>query len=303
MAEEKSLLAYLVPKLTTSLEDTATEALAFILNKSALCRDALNSLLRDGDFSLAPIVLVRTQVSYPDGQRPDMVGYDGSRVARLLVESKFWAELQPDQAIGYFSKLDASGPGVLLFIAPEVRGKTLWSEITRQMASPEYGLRLVGVERIGQMRRARIDGSDNRLELVSWTLLLDHLAAAVQGGTSVASDIHQLPSLAQREDEEAFQPLHQEEFAPALPRRLRALHRLIDDVILRAEGQGLVTTAGRASAAQRDGYGRYFQFTAVPGDMLLCVDLSLWTARADTPIWLRMSKEVHPEGLLDRFPN
>ena len=89
MAEEKSLLAYLVPKLTTSLEDTATEALAFILNKSALCRDALNSLLRDGDFSLAPIALVRTQISYPYGQRPDMVGYDGSRVARLLVESNF----------------------------------------------------------------------------------------------------------------------------------------------------------------------------------------------------------------------
>ena len=164
------------------------------------------------------------------------------------------------------------------------------------------GWRLVGVERIGPMRRASVGGSEKRLVLLSWTLLLDHLAAAVQGDTSVASDIHQLRSLAQQQDEEAFQPLHQAEFAPALPRRLRALHRLIDDVIVRAEDQGLVTTAGRISAAQREGYGRYFQFTAIRGDILLCVDLSLWAARGDTPIWLRLSKDVHPERLLDRFP-
>lgn len=87
MLEERSLLAHLVPRLTASVENTATEALSFILNKSAECRAALNELLRDGDFSLAPIARVRTQVVYPDGQRPDLVGYDNGSVAILLVES------------------------------------------------------------------------------------------------------------------------------------------------------------------------------------------------------------------------
>ena len=35
MVQESSLLAHLVPRLTNRGEDTATDALAFILNKSA----------------------------------------------------------------------------------------------------------------------------------------------------------------------------------------------------------------------------------------------------------------------------
>ena len=51
MAEATTLLAYLVPRLTNRVEDAATDSLAFILNKSAPCRRALDRLLQDGDFS------------------------------------------------------------------------------------------------------------------------------------------------------------------------------------------------------------------------------------------------------------
>ena len=51
MPQESTLLAYLVPRLTSSVEDTATDALAFILNKSPACRDALGLLLSEADRS------------------------------------------------------------------------------------------------------------------------------------------------------------------------------------------------------------------------------------------------------------
>ena len=34
MADNDTLLAYLIPKLTSKVEDSATEALAYVLNKS-----------------------------------------------------------------------------------------------------------------------------------------------------------------------------------------------------------------------------------------------------------------------------
>ena len=46
MAEDTTMLAHLVPRLTGRVEDTATDSLAFILNKSAPCRGALDRLLQ-----------------------------------------------------------------------------------------------------------------------------------------------------------------------------------------------------------------------------------------------------------------
>ena len=137
MAEATGLLAYLVPRLTSRVEDTATDALAFILNKSAVCRRALDHLLLDGDFNLEPIDRVETQVTYQDGSRPDLAGYDRKGVKRLLVEAKFWAALGQQQASGYFGQLEETGPGMLLFIAPDSRIETLWDEIRRQMEGDE----------------------------------------------------------------------------------------------------------------------------------------------------------------------
>ena len=126
MGQESTLLAYLVPRLTNRGEDTATDALAFILNKSAACRGALDLLLRDDNFNLEPMTSFQTQVTCQDRSRPDMVGYDRSGGKRLLVESKFWASLLQGQASGYFGQLEEAGPGVLLFIAPGTRIETLW---------------------------------------------------------------------------------------------------------------------------------------------------------------------------------
>ena len=46
MVAETTLLAYLVPRLTSRGEDTATDALAFVLTQSSACREAMDLLLR-----------------------------------------------------------------------------------------------------------------------------------------------------------------------------------------------------------------------------------------------------------------
>ena len=78
----------------------------------------------------------------------------------------------------------------------------------------------------------------------------------------VASDIRQLRGLAQRQDDEAFQPMKTAEFSPSVPRRLQGLNRLIDDVVdSRGCPEGWMSVEGFRATAQRDGYGRYFGFT------------------------------------------
>ena len=310
MAQEPTLLAHLVPRLTNQVEDAATDALAFILNKSEACRGVLDDLLRSRDFEPEPIDRVETQVTYEDGSRPDMIGYDGDDCKRLLVESKFWASLLEGQASGYFGQLEDDGPGVLLFIAPDSRIETLWAEIRRQMESgeeEEEGVQLEVLATPRRTRRAKVQGSDKQLVLTSWTHLLDTMATAVAGDSTVASDIKQLRGLARHQDEAAFLPIHPEEFGLALPRRIRGLNQLIDDVVT-AHGvpQGWMTTKGLQVRAQKEGYGRYFAFTNVPGWLFLGVDYSLWAAKGHTPLWLMIDRKVpaqhrHHAGQ-DTFP-
>ena len=274
MTQESTLLAHLVPRLTSGVEDAATDALAFILNKSPACRDALNRLLGEGEGSYRVDALTSfdTQATYKDGSRPDMVGYDQGGGKRLLVESKFWATLLEGQASGYFDQLEDGGPGVLLFIAPTTRLEILWGEITRQMESGPDEVKLEGVETSNQMHGARVMGpdyQDKRLMLVSWPLLLDRLAAAVPPDSLVASDIRQLRGLAQREDDEAFQPIKTAEFSPSVPRRLQWLNRLVDDVVdSRGCREGWMSVEGLRATAQRDGYGRYFRFRTDRGEVI-----------------------------------
>ena len=70
MPQESSLLAYLVPRLTSRVEDTATDALAFILSKSPACRGVLGLLLREGEesYHFDALTSFDTQVTYEVGK-------------------------------------------------------------------------------------------------------------------------------------------------------------------------------------------------------------------------------------------
>ena len=142
------------------------------------------------------------------------------------------------------------------------------------------------------------DYQDKRLILVSWPMLLDRLAANVPPDSLVAADIGQLLGLAQREDDEAFQPINTAEFSPSVPRRLQWLNRLIDDVVdSRGRPERWMSVRHLRAVGQRDGYGRYFRFRTdlgevIPGDLFLCVNYRLWATSDDTPLWLQIGVDV-----------
>ena len=296
MASKTSLMAHLVPTLTPQVENAATEALAYILNSSSECMTALNDLLQEGGFAIEPIARVGTQVTYEDGSRPDMAGYDKNGVTRLLVEAKFWAALLGGQASWYARLLDQPGPAMLLFICPEVRIPTLWAEIERQMGKKDT---LDRIDSASGVRRARViwsEPSDTELQLalIGWVRLLDKMDA-LAADDIVQSDIRQLQGLARAQGDQLFLPIRSEELSPSLARRMVWYARLVDDVVdAKGVPQGWLSVKGLQATSRRWGYGRYFRYpdSSIARDMWFGINLGLWAEEADTPLWLGMYEPI-----------
>ncbi len=298
MAADSTLLAYLVPRVTHSTENTAIEALGYILSQSAACRGALRDVLRSGGSEIGPIARVATEVSGEKGGRPDLAGFDEHGRERMLIEVKFWAGLQPGQPNAYLERLiqsNATGPSALLFVAPAARLETLWAEVQRRAEAME-------VESSGasDLKSAVVGGGDCRLMLTSWAALLGRMAAraAEAGESAVESDIRQLRGLANRMDEDAFLPLQSEEFAPEFPRRMRGLRRLIDDATYRGRKSGWISTSGLMVTPRRSGYGRYLRLFGSAGAWF-GVDFNRWAERGDTPLWVIFNKKQSVVSLGD----
>ena len=283
MANSDTLMAYLIPRLTVQVENAATEALSYILNRSPRSMQALNDLLREGGFGIEPITRVETQVTYEDGSRPDMAGYDKDNVKRLLVEAKFYAALLQDQASGYAQQFDEPGPAVLLFICPEVRIPTLWASIKQQIGKQ---WELATIDSPSGGRRARLIGTELQLVLVSWVRLLERMDD-LAGDDIVRSDIRQLRGLAQVQDAQEFLPIRSEELSPGLAHREVWYRQLVDDVIdAHGVSDGWMHVQGLRATPQWYGYGRYFRFSGVEWIFWFGVNHERWARNGDTPLWL-----------------
>ena len=290
MTDHATLMAYLVPRLTKQVENAATEALGYILNRSPGPMRVLNDLLREGGFDVGLITRVETQVTHEDGSRPDMAGYDENNLKRLLVEAKFGAALLEGQASEYARQLDQPGPATLLFIAPEVRIPTLWIEIERQMAMEG---RLEPIDSPPGVRRARVawtEPGDTELQLVlaSWVRLLERMDA-LGGDEGVKSDIRQLLGLADEQDAQVFLPIHTEELSPDIGRRAVSYNQLVDDAVdAKGVPESWMSIEGLAATAQRYGYGRYLRFSGLDGYFWFGANHERWAVSGDTPLWLRV---------------
>ncbi len=238
MSDERSLLAHLVPRLTRGVENAATDALAFILNKSSSAMNVLADMVSTSECQLPPLRYAKTQVTLPDKSRLDLVGYDGDGSMRLVIESKFWAPLLAGQASGYIRHLPSDGPAMLLFVAPLIRHETLRIKIERQFAeasglslNPSLDVRKMWVADVidTQSRAAR-----KRVALMSWEALLAGLENA---DPSVEGDIQQLRGLAAEQDQVAFTPLHPEDLGASIPRRIMSFCDLIDGVVSRGKSE------------------------------------------------------------------
>ena len=130
----KLLLGHLVLRFASSPENVATEALAFILDKSPTTRHELSDFLRASGVKLPDDLVFRTQVVGNDATIPDLVGSKADWREFLIVESKFWAGLTGNQPVSYLKRLSRHGGGLLLFVAPEQRRATLWPKLLRRCA-------------------------------------------------------------------------------------------------------------------------------------------------------------------------
>ncbi|WP_420446365.1 hypothetical protein [Candidatus Poriferisodalis sp.] len=307
MPDNHSLLAHLVPKLTRGVEDAATDALAFILNKSEPCRAALVELVSGGDRQLMPVENAKTQVSPSDSkERLDLVAYDSAGLMRLIIESKFWAVLRDGQACGYVRHLSSDGPAMLLFVAPNARLDTLWVKIERQLKGA-LDLELGPARAVGKMTVvdvADVPGAKKFVALMSWDTLLKGLDHA---DPSMNANVRQLHGLALAQDEVAFTPLHAADLDATIARRIMGFNRIVNGVVRRGTSDGWMTIKGMRAAPKADGHMRFVGFDHADGrgpiGLALCVSLSHWAERGTTPLWLRIwhKQPIDLEALSDRL--
>ena len=286
-----SLLAHVAWKFPGQTETLATEALGYILSRSVAAREALRETLKTGGADVAPLTRVATEVIGKKDERLDLVAFDEHGSERVLIEVKFWAGLTDNQPETYMKRLPRDGePAVLLFVAPEQRLVTLWAEIRRRAeALCELGAD-AGIE---GLKSVMVDGSPRRLMLTSWRRLLAAMSsrAGMDGDSSAEQDILQLGALCERQDRDAFLPLRPEEFAPAFPRRMRDMQKLVTDATALARRRGFVDTKGLNVVAKAHGYGRYLR---IGKEDTWCgawfgVHTGLWVRQKETPLWLTFS--------------
>ncbi len=248
MSGAGSLLAHLASRLTGRTETLATEALGYILDRSVATRRALRAMVSEGVYDVGEIVSARTEVAGDENERVDLVGFDADGDERVLVEAKFWAGLTDHQPRTYLARLAAGDrvekPSVLLFVAPERRLETLWTELRRRV--PDGTFEEGPAVPAAPKHSARLKGGPHRLMLTSWRSLLRGMAsrATEDGDTAAERDLAQLLALCEREDEDAFLPLRSDEFGPEIPRRLRNLRRLVDEATTEARKKGFAQTEG-----------------------------------------------------------
>lgn len=256
-----SLLGHLAWRFPGATEDIATEALQYILSKQEGARTALADLLRSGGAHPEPMDCFDTQRVYQGTKKPDLVAFNKGKEV-LLVESKFWATLTPNQPNGYLRLMmkDLRDAKNLLFIAPEARQDELWEELREQAAKK---FQLSGERAADRVRSAAVGSSGHRLMLTSWDALLDRIEHSMKRrGTDEDPDLRQLRGLcAPASDEEPLACVDPEELST-----VDDYKAFLANAVALAASRGIISTEGLAYGAPSAGHGRYFHFVNAAGE-------------------------------------
>lgn len=194
---QHSLLAHVAPRLTTQFENLATESLLYLLEQYSEARVAFVDLASTVGYVGPRDLTFATQVHMEYGSIPDLVGTTEGGTNVLLVESKFWASLTPNQPTGYLNRLPQNGEGMVLFIAPERRYEELWQQLVARCNSEGFEIS----DETGESPTwcvART--SKGRVAFVSWSFALGHLEGRLEkaGQDRGAHEVWQLRGLCQR---------------------------------------------------------------------------------------------------------
>lgn len=287
MSTRSTLFAHItLTKLGSQREDTAVEALGYILSNSAEARKALADTLKEGGIEVGPIDRVETWETGSEGEIPDLVGFDDKGEKQVLIEAKFWADLTPNQPNQYLKQLledRQDGPAALLFVAPKARLDLLWPELC-ELAEKKFELTVIS--KSGPVRSATIKNDSHHLQLTSWSTLLENMGTAACGvdDREVAADVRQLRGLTDRMDGDAYLPLRPEDLRSASAMYMLEVAHLIDDATHHARQNFWINTEGVKATPQRRGYGRFVSIGGVV--TWFGIHTEGWAQYSDTPLWL-----------------
>ena len=255
------ILGHLAQRFAVSEENLATEALTWLLRRSAAARAALVGLVRAIGVDVPDELTFIGQVGNPDTGRPDVVGLDASSQERLLIEAKFAAALTDQQPRGYLKRLPPDVDGILLVVAPTARLATLWVELLR--AVPELAPAAPSPSAVPAAGVLSVKATAyTTLALVSWRSLVSRVLDALRTAdeASLARDAEQLLALTETMDSVAFAPLRPGDLTTRTARQIAQLHPIIDSARRRIAADSLAAEPyGNRASHGRIFYGWYTQ--------------------------------------------
>lgn len=282
-----SVLAHVVLGGAIQNEPAATQALAYILKSPDIAR-AFVGMLCDANIEFEP-GRIEAELAHEDGQ-PDLTIHDTDGRVRVFVENKFWAPLTPAQPVSYLGELPEAPPSALVFVVPDQRVATVWSELMDRCK--EAGLDWANAPGEGSVMRARV--GCKTISVTSWEYVLKRLLDAADSGKldSLARDIRQLQGLASKMNLEAFLPLRDGEASDQeATRRLINYMGLINSVVNELVSTEIVDVKGLNRTATFDYIGRYFR---VHGqfELWLGISFEVWRDQGISPLWLSFSRKT-----------
>ena len=308
MSTNTTLFAHIANrKLKRQIEDTAVEALGYILSSSPTARNLLQNILREGCTQINSISRVETWGKDEKGAIPDLVCFDEDGTKHVLIEAKFWARLtkyQPNQYLNQLQQDRQDRPAALLFVAPKSRLYSLWPELCERVKKKEPKFELAIDSDSGDLRTASIGGGKHRLLLTSWAALLERMETqACEARDTVAlGDIKQLRGLTNRADPDLSLPWSPGELGSEFARRMEGLRRLVDDSISCGRSAGFLKPKSVA-AGGGGGYGRQIQLGGVAAGF--GIEIFAWARYCNTPLWLRFGRDKYGQlkqaGLTDEM--
>ena len=280
MANSSSLLSLIAQNDARGLEDAATDALRFVLSRSASARLALSEFLADSHGPL-PIAKVQTWAETAHGAVPDLACYDCDDNLVAFVESKFWASLTHHQPVTYWRELPDDRPAVLLFLAPDYRvdAGPLWNELVSRLQ--DAGHDLGPDSTVAGLTTAIAKAGQHRLMLTSWKSLFERIAdkARANRDWQACFEVAELQGLA-ADAVESDDPQHDDN-----------LKLLIADAVKRLEHSGWANTDGLGWASGYIPHGTdkcvYYGRNLRLGGAFAWIGVDDTAAkRMDKPLWL-----------------
>ena len=284
-----SLLAHLLPRITDKAEPAATRALAYVLRASLdVAREFVTIV---GQTGINPFTPGHIGAEEQHGNSvPDLTIYDTDGTVRTFVENKFWAGLTDAQPVDYLEELSDDTPSVLLFVVPQQRIYSLWSELKERCG--RHGIQLESESRVKDITWARV--GKRTMAITSWEYVLKRLrqAANAVGNETLEQDIVQLRGLTDQMNTAEFLPLQGNEVTDVnVARRLINYSDLIEEITARVKADGIADTEGLRPTHGWYTAGRYLRVHAKFG-LWMGVHLEAWRDYGITPVWL----EVYPSS-------